>query len=177
MASVCASHGNPLSTPSKYAETPHLRSKFSHLSFSSGPPVRSVAPHPPLTSIIPVPTETLQRANFYPISLPHYTSLSLLLWTPPHLPSARFLTYRHPFAIGQPKFTWSADSYITCYPFMHGLFIALMMEAVRTSETSVNFNVTTWPYIPEDSKLHSHHHENLNSHKMVWCCIRLDYSV
>jgi hypothetical protein len=31
--------------------------------------------------------------------------------------------------------------------------IALMMEAVRTSEMSVNFNVTTWGYIPEDSKL------------------------
>jgi hypothetical protein len=32
-------------------------------------------------------------------------------------------------------------------------FIALMMEAVSTSETSVNFNVTTWRYIPKDSKL------------------------
>jgi hypothetical protein len=32
--------------------------------------------------------------------------------------------------------------------------IALMMEAVRTSETSVNFNLTTRCYIPEDSKLH-----------------------
>jgi hypothetical protein len=31
---------------------------------------------------------------------------------------------------------------------------ALMMEAVRTSETSANFNVTTWRYIPDDSKLH-----------------------
>jgi len=30
-----------------------------------------------------------------------------------------------------------------------------MMEAVRTSETSVNFNVTTRRYIPEDSKLQS----------------------
>jgi hypothetical protein len=30
---------------------------------------------------------------------------------------------------------------------------ALMMEAVRISETSVHFNVTTWRYIPEDSKL------------------------
>jgi hypothetical protein len=28
------------------------------------------------------------------------------------------------------------------------------MEAVRTSETSVNFNVTTRRYIPEDSILH-----------------------
>jgi hypothetical protein len=27
------------------------------------------------------------------------------------------------------------------------------MEAVRTSETSVNFNVTTRRYVPEDSKL------------------------
>jgi hypothetical protein len=31
--------------------------------------------------------------------------------------------------------------------------ITRMMEAVRTAETSVNFNVTTWHYIPEDSKL------------------------
>jgi hypothetical protein len=27
-----------------------------------------------------------------------------------------------------------------------------MLEAVRTSETSVNFNVTTWHCIPEDSR-------------------------
>jgi hypothetical protein len=32
--------------------------------------------------------------------------------------------------------------------------ITLMMEAVRTSETSVNFNVTTRHYIPEDSTLY-----------------------
>jgi hypothetical protein len=31
--------------------------------------------------------------------------------------------------------------------------IALMMKAVHTSETSVNFNVTTRRYILEDSKL------------------------
>jgi hypothetical protein len=31
--------------------------------------------------------------------------------------------------------------------------IALMIEAVHTSETSVNLNVTTRHYIPEDSKL------------------------
>jgi hypothetical protein len=30
--------------------------------------------------------------------------------------------------------------------------VALMMEALRTSETSVNFNVTTQRYISEDSK-------------------------
>jgi hypothetical protein len=41
-------------------------------------------------------------------------------------------------------------------------FIALMMDEVHTSETSVNFNVTTRPYIPEDSKLNN---ENLNTEK------------
>jgi hypothetical protein len=32
--------------------------------------------------------------------------------------------------------------------------ITLMMEKACTSETSLNFNVTTWRYIPKDSKLH-----------------------
>jgi hypothetical protein len=54
--------------------------------------------------------------------------------------------------------------YITCYPFVHGSLIALMMEAVHTSETSVNINLTTWHYIPEDSKLHTHRCEKLKSH-------------
>jgi hypothetical protein len=39
-----------------------------------------------------------------------------------------------------------------------------MMEAVRNSETSVNFNVTTRCYIPEDSELHTRCRENLKSH-------------
>jgi hypothetical protein len=37
------------------------------------------------------------------------------------------------------------------------------MEAVRTSKTSVNFNVTTWRYIPEDCKLLTRRRENLKS--------------
>jgi hypothetical protein len=40
-----------------------------------------------------------------------------------------------------------------------------MIEAVRTSETSVHFNVTTRRYIPVDSKLHTRRRENLKSHK------------
>jgi hypothetical protein len=47
-------------------------------------------------------------------------------------------------------------------------FIALMMEAVRTSETSVNFNVTARRYIPEDSKLHTRCRENLKSHVCIY---------
>jgi hypothetical protein len=42
--------------------------------------------------------------------------------------------------------------------------IALMMEAVSTSETSVNFYKTTQRKIPEDSHLHTRRHENLRSH-------------
>jgi hypothetical protein len=38
------------------------------------------------------------------------------------------------------------------------------MEAVRTSETSVNIKLTTRRYILEDSKLHTHRRENLKSH-------------
>jgi hypothetical protein len=45
---------------------------------------------------------------------------------------------------------------------------AMMMEAVRTSETSVHFNVTTRRYIPEDSKLHTRRRENLKSHIETW---------
>jgi hypothetical protein len=46
---------------------------------------------------------------------------------------------------------------------------ALMMEAVRTSETSVNFNVSTWPYILEEFKLHTRQRENLKTQICVQC--------
>jgi hypothetical protein len=35
-------------------------------------------------------------------------------------------------------------------------------EAARTSETSVDIDLTTWQYIPEDSELHTRRRENLN---------------
>jgi hypothetical protein len=52
-----------------------------------------------------------------------------------------------------PSFTWTTEFYITCYPFEGGLFIALMMEAVRTSETSVYSNEIAGRYSPEGSNL------------------------
>jgi hypothetical protein len=42
--------------------------------------------------------------------------------------------------------------------------IALMMEAVRTCETSVNIYLTSRQYIPEDSKHNIRRRENLKSH-------------
>jgi hypothetical protein len=41
--------------------------------------------------------------------------------------------------------------------------IALMMEAVITSKTSVNFYETTRRKIQKDSHLHTHRHENLKT--------------
>jgi hypothetical protein len=41
---------------------------------------------------------------------------------------------------------------------------ALMMEAVQTSETSVNSYQPTRYYNPEDGHLRSHRRENLRSH-------------
>jgi hypothetical protein len=45
-------------------------------------------------------------------------------------------------------------------------FIALMMEAASTSETSVRFYQTTWRNNPEDSHLHTRRRENLKSHPL-----------
>jgi hypothetical protein len=44
------------------------------------------------------------------------------------------------------------------------IIIALMMEAVRTSETLVDIQLITWQYIPKDSELHPRRRENLKSH-------------
>jgi hypothetical protein len=40
------------------------------------------------------------------------------------------------------------------------------IEAVHTSEMSVNFNVTTQRYIPKDSEIYTRCRENLKSHNM-----------
>jgi hypothetical protein len=43
--------------------------------------------------------------------------------------------------------------------------IALITDAVCTTETSVNIYLTTRQYIPEDSKLHTRRRENMKSNK------------
>jgi hypothetical protein len=45
----------------------------------------------------------------------------------------------------------------------------MIMEAVRTSETSVYFNGTTWCYIPESCSLHTRRLENL---EIIACSLR-----
>jgi hypothetical protein len=48
-------------------------------------------------------------------------------------------------------------------------FIALMMETARTSETSVDIQLRTQQYFPEDSELHNRRRENLKSHNYASC--------
>jgi hypothetical protein len=139
------SHENPLSTPLNYIETrPRSSCPYCPSQDTLGPPSGpSLLAHHSLASsqFPPRPTKDTFVSYLTPTL---YLSLSLLLWTPP--PSGIFPLphLSSPIPIGQPKFTWSTDSCTTCYPFVHGLFTALMMEAVRTSERSVNFNMTTW---------------------------------
>jgi hypothetical protein len=45
------------------------------------------------------------------------------------------------------------------------------MEAVSTSETSVNFNEITRRNIPEDRHLHTNRRENLKSHIGYFVCL------
>jgi hypothetical protein len=44
----------------------------------------------------------------------------------------------------------------------------MMMEAVRTSETSVHFYDTAMRYIPEGCHLHTRLSENLKSHNLIF---------
>jgi len=47
--------------------------------------------------------------------------------------------------------------------------ISLMMEAALTSETSVDIQLRTRQYIPEDTELHTRRRENLKSQRK---CLR-----
>jgi hypothetical protein len=60
-------------------------------------------------------------------------------------------------------------SFVTSDPFALGSLTALMMEAAHTSETSVDIQLRTRQYIPEDSEHHTRSRENLKSHKCICC--------
>jgi hypothetical protein len=57
---------------------------------------------------------------------------------------------------------------VSLFKRARGLLIALMIEAVSTSETSVNFYQTTRRDNPEDSHLHACSSENLKSHYLTF---------
>jgi hypothetical protein len=51
------------------------------------------------------------------------------------------------------------------------------MEATRTSETSVDFQLRTRQYIPEDSELYTRRRENLKSHIVLRCPLLISYGL
>jgi hypothetical protein len=53
------------------------------------------------------------------------------------------------------------------------IIIALMMEAARTSETSVDIKLRTRQYILEDSELHTRRRENLKSYKHKYTLLHI----
>jgi hypothetical protein len=116
--------------------------RVSQLFFSGqfGPPLGSPLLAHPLPAPSQLPTEALQRADLYPTSL-HTVSLFSTAVLSTISPLRHLIITNSPPVC--PSFAWTTDSYITCYPFARGLFIALMMEAVRTSETSVYSKETT----------------------------------
>jgi hypothetical protein len=63
------------------------------------------------------------------------------------------------------RYVKCAKSHIVVGPLK--VWVALTMEAARTSETSVDIQLTTRQYIPEDSELHTRRRENLKSHTSV----------
>jgi hypothetical protein len=151
MVSALAGHGNHLSTPLKYVETPCRRSKLSHLSSGQlSPPLDlSLLPDHILAPSL-LPQRPYKGLNSI-LSHSHTIPLSLFYFRlPTHLPLAQFLAYPHSFPIGQLR---PLDSYITSDPFALSTLLALMKEAACTSETSVDIQLRTWQYIQEDSEL------------------------
>jgi hypothetical protein len=73
--------------------------------------------------------------------------------------------YHHPhFPTGLAKIpSGLTDSYISSWFFMHGLFIAVMMETVHPWNIGL-LQETTWNHIQESCHLHTCLHENLKSH-------------
>jgi hypothetical protein len=53
------------------------------------------------------------------------------------------------------------------------IFSTLKMEAISSSETSVDTQRTTWRYFPEDGTLHNHWCENLISYTLFFQCFDL----
>jgi hypothetical protein len=58
--------------------------------------------------------------------------------------------------------------YLPAFHIPNFNYIALMMEAVSTTEASVNIYQSTRRYFPENSHLHNRRREKLKSHRQIF---------
>jgi hypothetical protein len=86
----------------------------------------------------------VQELRFLPNSL-FYMALLRSPFLPSHIGLAR--------ALPRPTYFYIYHNFSA-----RRLFITLMIEAISSSETSVNIHQTTQCYIPEESHLHTHCH-------------------
>jgi hypothetical protein len=158
-------HGNHSSTPWKHVESPPHRSSWYICPSQDNSALRPTRGHFP-DNIDTIPEffyEALVRAKSHPLhNLSQYTALSLLLpppalchWPVPSLSSLTTTGHRDNWHLYIPR------------SFSRSAYSSLMMEAVRTSETSVD-NRFTRQYNPEDSsEHHTRRRENLKSHMLM----------
>jgi hypothetical protein len=66
---------------------------------------------------------------------------------------------------------WPTNQEFSLVDIIH-IKAMMMMEAARTSETSLDIQLRIRQYIPEDSELHTRRRENLKSHIQVFSCAR-----
>jgi hypothetical protein len=76
----------------------------------------------------------------------------------------------HLFSVVWPRFHLAQPIPVFPSDFARGLLIALIMEALRTPETSVKFDETTRNYIRESCDLHTGRRQNLKSHERSRSC-------
>jgi hypothetical protein len=76
-----------------------------------------------------------------------------------------FQGIRNPQAMNQREQVGVVYSYLLTLVHRSWIYYALKMEAIRSSETSIN-KIFTRRHIPEDGILHSHDRENLKSRKL-----------
>jgi hypothetical protein len=74
-----------------------------------------------------------------------------------------FQGWRISRARNQRESKWQAEFFASCSAYSS----TLKMEAICSTETSIDIRRTTRRYIPEDSTLHNHRCENLKS----WLCL------
>jgi hypothetical protein len=97
------------------------------------------------------------------------SQLDLLLTTPSYVSKIHFNIVHPPtpWSSQWSHFFWLYHEYKSTFPWSMSTASSGSKEATRSFETSVEFQRTTWRYVPKNATLHSHYCENLKSYVAV----------